>query len=401
MELDPDDDPQAAVDAASPGETVVADSATTHELAEPLAVTTPGVTLRGFSLALAPGANCNVVELRADGVRFADFRVDGRKTEQDDDYTDSGVVVRNAERVAVERGRVVDVDRHGVLVGPADPANRSADKHEALDAHRAADVAVRDVTVADPRRDGVSVQGFNVSGVTVEGCRVTGSRDRGGVEVKDGASGVTVTNCRVADCVYGYAVQDHGHYGVDGVTFAANAAADCETLVDAQTSLEHANVTVLGNRGRRVGGDGHGGEGGVFVHRVAGLVVANNHLADVGAAGVRVVDCPDAQVTGNRVEGADGPGLELEDAPGAVVGDNACLDGGDDGVVYRATGGRVAGAQVTNNRCARNDGCGLRVAESGGEVDDYLLALNGVRENEGEPLANGATGTGVVIGNLR
>ncbi len=42
--------PQAAVDAASPGETVRFDSSVRHTLADPLVVTTPGLVLRGLAL---------------------------------------------------------------------------------------------------------------------------------------------------------------------------------------------------------------------------------------------------------------------------------------------------------------------------------------------------------------
>jgi hypothetical protein len=400
--------PQDALDRAAPNETIVDGTGERREIAEPVTVTTPGVTLAGLHLRLADGADENLVEVAADGVTVTDFVLDGNRANQPGDRQSNGLVVAGGSNVAVANGLVRNPSRHGIRV--ADTATITSDSTVEGDtvsvaaADRASDVTVRDVRVESPRRDGCSVEGPAVSNVAVRNVRTFDSSDRGGVEIKDGASDAVVANCYAEGCRYGCAIQDHGEYGVANVVFTGNTAVECDTAIDAQTSLRHAAVAVVGNTARGVTGAGMGGPGGIHMGRVDGLVVANNLLEGTGETGIRVEDCADAQVTGNVVRGTTtGPSIDVADAPGALINDNVAVDAGGDGVRCAAGGdAEVTDVQVCNNRCTGNDGFGIRFVEEAGTIDYVLVSTNVVRGNERRGIEVEASGTNIIVSdNLR
>jgi len=108
--------PREAVDDASPHETIVADRDVRHTITEPLTITTPGLTLLGCNLRLAEEANENLVEVRADGVRFSEFTLDGNRARQSGERQSSGVVVTGATNVSITNGVVRNVSRHGLRI---------------------------------------------------------------------------------------------------------------------------------------------------------------------------------------------------------------------------------------------------------------------------------------------
>jgi hypothetical protein len=362
--------PQDALDAASPGERVVADATVTHTVDEPLTITTPGVTVSGLALRLADGADENLVEIGADGVRLADFALDGNRANQSGERQSNGVLVTGASNVTVAGGRVENVSRHGIrIVDSSAVTSRAPANTIHVERGPASDVTVRDVRVDTPRRDGCSVEGPDLETVSIENVRTFDSSDRGSVEVKDGASAVRVAGCHAENCVYGVAIQDHGRYPTRDVRIAGNAARNCETLVDAQTSHPPDDVVVEGNVGRDLGGEGLGGPGGVHAHLISGLVVTDNVLDRVDGPGIAVHDCEDVVVTGNVVRETNGPGVDLAGSDRVTVGRNG-IDGCDDPALA-CRGGDEGASEVliSHNRCS-----GGIVLD--GEVDRYLVTGN-------------------------
>lgn len=307
--------PQDAVDAAAPGETVRFDSSVQHTLEEPLVVTTPGLTLRGPTLRLADGADEDLIEVGADDVEISEFSLDGNRENQPGERQSSGILVTGAAQPLIRNGRIEDVSRHGLRIVDSSVGTSIAPGDTIhVDRGPVSDVTVRDVHVDRPRRDGCSIEGPDLQGGVVENVRTFDSSDRGSVEVKDGAADVYVGHCYAKDCVYGVAVQDHGEYPTANVRIANNAAVGCETLVDAQTSHPPENVTVIGNTGRDLGGDGMGGPGGIHAHLIEGLILSDNVIDGVDGPGITVDDCEDVSVNGNVVRDVDGPGIDLSDA---------------------------------------------------------------------------------------
>jgi hypothetical protein len=383
--------PQDALDEATLGETIVADPAVEHVLSAPLTVTTPGVTLAGCALRLADGADENLVEVGADDATLTNFRIDGNRGGQSADRHSNGVLVTGAQNVTLSGGVVRDTSRHGIRVVDMGTATSqvAGNQVHVPRGDPTADVTVQNVRVESPRRDGCSVEGPDVRNVSVSNVRTFDSSDRGGVEIKDGASDALVTGCYAENCRYGVAVQDHGEHSTSNVRFVGNTAVDCETLADAQTDHPPDGVVLLGNTGRRLGGDGMGGPGGVHMHLIHGLVAANNVLDGVGDAGLVFRRCRDATVTGNVVRDADGPGVAVEGCSGTGVRDNR-LDAAGEYAVDCHGGDGATGIQVSDNDC----GGGVRLA---GDIDRYLVTTNLV---DGE-LVDDADGSGLVTDNLR
>jgi nitrous oxidase accessory protein NosD len=328
-------DPHGTLEAAERGSTVQFDPAAIHRIERPVQVTTPGVTVEGLAVRLADGADATLVEIGADGVTLRDFRVDGNRANQPGDRQSSGVTVAGARGVTVERGTVRDVTRHGVRV--VDPATVTSDTSFAErtvgleTTGGTAAVTVRDLRVRNPRRDGCSVEGPDVTDVRVENVHTVDSDDRGGVEIKDGAAGATVTGCHAADCRYGVAVQDHGGHGVADVLVTGNTAARCDKLVDGQNDVRHESVAVVGNAGRELTGADTWpeGQGGIYLNRVDGLLVVGNLLGPVDDTGIRVEECATARIAGNVVRGTNaGPGIAVAGGETIAVTDNVVRGAG-------------------------------------------------------------------------
>jgi len=426
-----DEHPQQVVDRASPGARIRADPAVTHNLTAPLLVDTAGLTIQGISLRLADGAATNLVEITADGVQFEDFRIDGNASGAADDFRSTGVAVTGAENVTIADGRINDTVRHGVLV--ADPAgSTSTVPDEDLvtdDWGPARHVTVRNVRVDAPNRDGCSVEGVGVDHVQVSNVRTTDSRDRGNVEVKDGASSAVVTGCHATDCNYSVAVEDHGQYPMSDVVIAGNSANACAKLINANTApdIDHENVIATGNAGRDITGEplARAPDGAICLGNVEGLVVANNAVRGAAETGIHVYGTADAQVVGNRAASVtDGPGIALTDAPGAIVLGNVVRDVSGAGIAYENLDGTSQGdVQISHNRCAAVDGAGVafrlerrhvahdRLAEAmavnvpphdpgTGTVDNYLVTENSLR-GAARGIDDTAAGpNGVVTNNL-
>ena len=391
-----DRDVQTVLEEAPEGATVEASSADQRVVSSPVTITTDGLTVRGLSLKLADGANANVVEIRASDVRFEDFAIDGAKDAQADTFEDSGVVVCDASNVLVRNGRIRDVDRHGVLVGPPEPPARaeSVEAGDELKGTAVSDVTISDVRVDDPNRDGCSVQGYNVTNVHVERVRTFGSRDRGCVEANDGTSHVTIKNCYAEKCAYVAAVQDHFHYGNAHVSILHNTAVNCRKLVDTQTSLVHRDVSVVGNVGRNLTGavepwdDEFSGPGGMFLGQVDGLRIAGNRVEGVDSTGIAVEECTDLSVIDNSVRATAGAGISLRGTDRATVVDNSVSAAGSDGISHVAAGGsrRTGAVRIVGNRCHGCDGAGVFVDAGGERRAHSQFESNVYTENSGGEL---------------
>jgi parallel beta-helix repeat protein len=196
-------------------------------------------------------------------------------------------------------------------------------------------------------------------------------------------------NCYGENCVYGVAVQDHGEYPTTNVRVVGNTAVDCETLVDAQTSHPPENVAIVGNTGRRLSAGGMGGPGGIHLHLIEGLVVANNVLDRVDGTGISVTDCEDVTVTGNVLRNVDGSGVELVDSDRVSIDSNG-IDAADRGIGCEGGESGVNELQVSDNRCSTG---GITLD---GAIDRYLVSGNLL---DGA-VTDRAQGDGLVANNL-
>lgn len=385
-----DTHPQDAIDAASPGETIVADPTVNHTLDQSLTIDTPRVTLRGVTLGLDDEADENLIEIGADGVRLTDFTLDGNRTNQTGERQSSGVLVTGASNITIARGFIKNVSRHGLrIVDASDITSLAPGDTIHVERGSVSDVTVRDVRVDAPRRDGCSVEGPDLQNISVENVRTFDSSDRGSVEIKDGASDAYVANCYAENCVYGVAVQDHGNYPTNNVQIVGNTAKECQTLIDAQTSHPPESVTILGNTGRGLGGDGMGGPGGIHLHLIEGLVVANNVLDGVDGPGISVDNCTDAMITENVIRGTQGPGVDLDDSDRITIGQNGIDGHGKWAIACHGSDDGTTELQVTGNRCT-----GSLVLD--GTISRYLVTgnlLDGRATNE-------ANGSGRLANNL-
>lgn len=390
IEVSGGEDLQRCIDESSPNETIRSDPACERTVESPLTVDTEGVTVTGVTLRLADRADANMVEISADDVTFENFRLDGNKAHQADDYSDSGIVVGDARNVSVRHGHIRDVDRHGILVGPTKPFDRG--RESAVELSRAewlaemavANVRIYDVRIDSPRRDGCSVQGVGTANVTVRDVATYGSRDRGSVEVKDGASNALVTNCYAEDGLYAVTIQDHGDYSVSDVRFIGNTARNCETLVNSQISLRGEsgpdydpelrpdNIVVVGNVGRNIGGtaNSRGGSGAIYMNRIDGLIASNNLVDGSGDAGITVTRCTGATVTNNVVRDATGAAITVRDSTEVGIDHNCLVDGDGHGIECRGDEFGAENVSISGNRCF--DG-GIRV---GDRVNNYLVTAN-------------------------
>jgi len=386
--------PQNAIDAASPHEILVADRTVQHTISDPLTVTTPGLQLFGCNLRLANEANENLVEIAADGVELMRFSLDGNRSNQSEDRQSNGVVVTGASNVTITNGVIEDVSRHGIrVVDLSTPTAHIMGNDTAVGREGGvSDVTVRDIRIEAPYRDGCSIEGPDVSRVTVENVRTFDSTSRGSVEVKDGASDASVRGCHAANCRYCVALQDHGTYGASNVRFIGNGAMDCETLVDAQTERPPDNVLVAGNVGRDLGGHGMGGPGGIHLHRIQGLVVANNLLDTVDDTGICIRRCTGVNVARNAVRETAGPGISVRDSSRVGVSDNY-VEGPDScAIECEAQEDPMSELHVVDNRCLDSpEGIALR-----GRVDSYLVATN---LSHGS-IVDTAEGSGIVTNNF-
>lgn len=363
-------DPHSVLDDATPGETIVADPSVVHTIDRPITITTDRVTLRGLNLELAAGTDENLVEIGADGVSFTDFHLDGARERQSTDRQSSGILATGASDVYVANGRVCDVSRHGLRIADtSDVTSPAPDNTIFVDRGPVSDVTVRDVRVDNPRRDGCSVEGPEVANVSVENVRTFDSSDRGSVEIKDGARDALVTNCYARRCVYGVAVQDHGEYPTTNLRILGNTAIECETAIDAQTSHPPANVAIVGNTGRNLGGDGMGGPGGIHAHLLEGLVLSNNVLETVDGPGIAIHDCSEGTVSGNVVRDTADAGIDVAGSDRLTLGQNGIAASGSDSISCRGGDGGVHNLLVCNNRCSGD----LRLAEG---IDRYMVAGN-------------------------
>jgi hypothetical protein len=305
--------PQEAADAAESGDTLQFDPSTKYTLTEPLVVTTPGITLRGLNLELADNTDENLIEIGAEDVKITGFFLDGNRSNQDGERQSSGIVITGTSRTLIGDGRIKDVSRHGLRAVDSSVGTSIA-PGDTIHVERGpvSDVTLRNVRIDNPRRDGCSIEGPDLHGAVVENVRTVDSTDRGSVEVKDGAADAYVGHCYAKNCVYGVAVQDHGEYPTRNVRITNNTAIDCETLVDAQTSHPPEDVTIIGNVGRGLGGDGIGGPGGIQTHLIEGLLVANNLIDGSDGPGIVVRDCVDVTMNSNIIRDVAGPGIRLQ-----------------------------------------------------------------------------------------
>lgn len=386
-----DTDPQAALNTASPGETIVGDPSETHVIDEPVTITTPRVTVRGLSLRLEDESDESLIEIGADGVHLTDFILDGNRENQAGDRQSNGVLVTGAQNVSISNGYISHVSRHGLrIVDASDVTSFAPGDTIHVDRGPVAAVTVRDVRIDNPRRDGCSIEGPDLEHVSVESVRTSNSSDRGSVEVKDGASNVSVTDCYAEQCSYGVAVQDHGQYPSSNIRLAGNSARHCETLIDAQTSHSPENVIITGNIGWNLGGDGMGGHGGIYANLIAGLIVTNNILEGVSNSAIVVENCTEVLLTDNLVRESLGPGIEISGTDQLTASRNGIAESADNALTYHGGDNGSMAVQITDSRY---DG-DVRLA---GSIDRYLVTDNLVNGS----IIDDSEGHGRLHGNLQ
>jgi hypothetical protein len=364
---------RATLGDAAQNETIIVDSQDTLIVREPLTVTTSGLTLSGLNIRLEAEMDENIVEITADGVTLTSFVIDGAREHQSGDRQTNGITVTDATNVTISNGIVTDSSRHGIRVfDPSTQTSHVEGNTVSAPGGPVADVTIRDVTVRTPRRDGCSIEGPAVSSVLVDNVRTFRSSDRGSVEVKDGASDVTVSNCYAEDCAYVVAVQDHGTFGTSDVRIARNTAVDCGTLIDTQTSVRHSGVTVQENVGRSLSGVGVRGEGGIRLHRIDGLLADGNVLENVDEVGLNVSECADVSVRGNQIRGSADDGIRVTGSDRVAITGNFLKGCSGAGIRCDGTESPLSWLQIAvNNGVALDKGIILH-----GAVEPVQIGLN-------------------------
>lgn len=198
------DDLQGAVDAARPGDAILADPNHLITVNETITVEKP-LSITGLRARLREGLdNTPLMHVVADGFRLNNFHIIGN-SETVEPQERASLVIIEADDFIVEQGIIEASSAHGIVIS----ANGRHVKHG----------SVRDIVGYNMGRDHVSLQGtgekgFYVKHVVVERLRAYGSAARGAVEVADGNTNVVVRDIYAEDCRYGVDFQDHVKQGM-------------------------------------------------------------------------------------------------------------------------------------------------------------------------------------------
>ena len=195
---------QGAIDAAQPGDTVIADPNHLIIVDETITVEKP-LAITGLHVKMIDGLdNTPIILVTADGFRLNNFHIIGNR-ETVEHQNRASLVVIEANDFVVEQGIIEESSEHGIEIS----ANGRHVKNG----------VVRDIVGHNMGRDHVSLQGtgedgFYVKNVVVERLRAYGSTTRGAVEVADGNTNVVVRDIYAEDCRYGVDFQDHVKQGM-------------------------------------------------------------------------------------------------------------------------------------------------------------------------------------------
>lgn len=244
--------------------------------------------------------------------------------------------------------------------------------------------------VADMVLDGVEVMGSARVGLALERvsgrvtrCRVSGSREAGLWSVD--ASGLSISDNTVSDCGGGGILVHRWQAGDDG-------------------------TIVTGNRVERIAarrGPSAPQGNGIHLVRAAGVLVANNRLADCAVSAIRAEAGANLQITGNSCLRSGAAAIRASDGfEGALVSENV-VDGagagvamadftpaGADAAADRPAGGRlalVAGNLIRNLHAASADATTWPATGGSGILVEADTAVTG-------NVIDTAAGAGILMG---
>ncbi|WP_075216655.1 TIGR03808 family TAT-translocated repetitive protein [Mongoliimonas terrestris] len=240
--------------------------------------------------------------------------------------------------------------------------------------------------VADMVLDGVEVMGSPRAGLALERvsgrvtrCRVSGSREAGLWSVD--AAGLSITDNTVSDCGGGGILVHRWEAGDDG-------------------------TIVTGNRVERIAarrGPSAPQGNGIHLVRAAGVLVANNRLADCAVSAIRAEAGANLQITGNSCLRSGAAAIRATDGfEGALVSENV-VDGAGAGVALadfagagdgRPAGGRlalVAGNLIRNLSAAAPDAATWPATGGTGILVEADTAVTG-------NVIDTAAGAGILMG---
>lgn len=198
-------DLQAALDAAPPYSTLVADKRQELVVEKTIHVNKP-VTITGLRARLREKLpKTPLIEIFSEGVTISDFVLTGNISTVAYEDRASLIVLRRGNFI-VQNGEFLDSAKDGVMVTPLVGGGNI--EHG----------VIRNIVGRNNARDLVSIAGLGEHGlfvrhVLVENVRCYDSRDRGAAEASDGSEFITFRDIYSESSVYGIDVQDHNREG--------------------------------------------------------------------------------------------------------------------------------------------------------------------------------------------
>lgn len=198
-------DLQAALDAAPPYSTLVADKRQELVVDRTIQVNKP-VTITGLRARLREKlTKTPLLEVFAEGVTVSDFVLSGNISTVAYEDRASLLVLRKGNFI-VQNGEFLDSAKDGVMVTPL--VGGGSIEHG----------VIRNIVGRNNARDLVSIAGLGEHGlfvrhILVENVRCYDSRDRGAAEASDGSEFITFRDIYSESSVYGIDVQDHNREG--------------------------------------------------------------------------------------------------------------------------------------------------------------------------------------------
>jgi hypothetical protein len=285
-------DLQAAVDAAPPHSTLLADKRHEFVIDRTVRVTKP-VTIVGLRARLREKlGRTPLMEVTAEGVVVRDFLLTGNISTVE--YADrASLIVFRRGHFIVENGLFLDSAKDGVTVTPVPDGGHI--EHG----------VIRNIVGRNNARDLVSIAGLGERGlfvrhVLVENVRCYDSPDRGAAEASDGSEFITFRDIYSESSFYGIDIQDHNRKGqvnrnivIDGLHVR-----DCVTAVrTGNHDFGHTGLFIRNVQGERFRGKSPWRP--IHIKNVENLQLENIRIQD----------------------NADGPLVYLSNSSGVVVRD--------------------------------------------------------------------------------
>jgi hypothetical protein len=368
------EDLQAALDAAPPYATLLADKRREQVVDKTIRVNRP-VTITGLRARLREKTGrTHLLEVFSEGVTIRDFSLTGNLASVPFGERASLIVLRKG-RFVIENGEFLDSAKDGVMVTPLE--NGTDIEHG----------VIRDIVGRNNARDLVSIAGLGEHGrfvrhILVQNVRCYGSRDRGIAEASDGSELITFRDVYAESSFYGIDVQDHNRRGqinrhivIDGLQVR-----NCITAVrTANHDFGHSGLQIRNVVGEAFRPDrtwspvhirntrdvrlenirisGPGDRPAVRVWNVNGLVARDLDVRDTGPVEAAV-----------HLENVDGSLLENVTLAGSGQPDTAVRIRFSDGRAYHSL--RVRNSLLGG---ARTAGLAVEKADKGGSLDTLVI----------------------------